>query len=154
MIDQFIWIDRKKFERNLLYRAKLLRKLSAQSYHTVFQPTLSRLFYGGDAMVRIIKSRHKIGCEVIDYTVISKTQKRISDRYYSYLIPIKPSPLFEFYRNKYIAEQFLKKQCLIKKPTINRHLLSHTIDLPTSFICISPGARCFFAVGQLKNIVN
>jgi ADP-heptose:LPS heptosyltransferase len=94
-----VWeLDRPKFERNLLYRFHLLRKVRKAGFDVVIQPAYSREFIYGDAVVRISGARKKIG-SVGDYSNILPIEKKISDRFYSQLIPANPKPLMELRRN-------------------------------------------------------
>jgi len=40
-IDNFIWTDREKFEKNFIYRYKKLKKISSKGYDVVINPTYS-----------------------------------------------------------------------------------------------------------------
>ena len=94
-----VWgLDRPKFERNLIYRSHLLRKVRKAGFDIVIQPTYSREFLYGDAIVRISGARKKIG-SIGDHSNICPLTKKISDRFYTRLIPANPKPLMELKRN-------------------------------------------------------
>ncbi|MBC2696381.1 MAG: glycosyltransferase family 9 protein [Desulfobacteraceae bacterium] len=93
-----VWeLDRLKFIRNLLYRFHLLRKVRKAGFDVVIQPTCSREFLYGDAIVRISGAREQIG-SVGDYSNIRPIEKKISDQFYTSLIPANPQPLMELKR--------------------------------------------------------
>lgn len=94
-----VWeLDRRKFYRNLSYRVRLLKKIRKADFDIVIQPTYSREFLYGDAIVRISGARKKIG-SVGDCSNIRPVEKKISDRFYTQLIPANPKPLMELRRN-------------------------------------------------------
>lgn len=94
-----VWeLDRRKFYRNLPYRVRLLKKIRKAGFDIVIQTTYSREFLYGDAIVRISGARKKIG-SVGDCSNIRPIEKKISDRFYTQLIPANPKPLMELRRN-------------------------------------------------------
>ena len=94
-----VWeLDRRKFYRNLPYRVQLLKKIRKAGFDIVIQPTYSREFLYGDAIMRTSGAREKIG-SVGDYSNIRPIEKKISDRFYTQLIPATPHPLMELKRN-------------------------------------------------------
>ena len=94
-----VWeLDRRKFYRNLPYRVRLLKKIRKAGFDIVIQPTYSREFLYGDAIVRVSGARQKIG-SVGDCSNIRPIEKMISDRFYTQLIPAIPKPLMELRRN-------------------------------------------------------
>ncbi|MDC1068793.1 glycosyltransferase family 9 protein [Candidatus Kapabacteria bacterium] len=115
-VDKCIWLDRKKFVENPIYRYKFLIDLKNTNYEIAFQPTLSREMYFGDIIIKNILAEIKIGVES-ELSNIKKWQKRISDSYYQELIK-PPQDLFEFYKNKNIFETFLNKKIALIKPIL------------------------------------
>ena len=98
-----VWeLDRRKFYRNLPYRVRLLKKIRKAGFDIVIQPTYSREFLYGDAIVRVSGARKKIG-SVGDCSNIRPIEKMISDRFYTQLIPAIPKPLMELRRNAEFA---------------------------------------------------
>lgn len=94
-----VWlVDRRNFLRNPFYRFTTLRKVRRNGFHMVIQPTFSREFVFGDAIVRASGAHEKIGSQG-DHTNTSPWQKRFSDRWYTRLIPAVDKPLMELVRN-------------------------------------------------------
>lgn len=95
-----VWeLDRRQFSRNIAYRFHLLKKVRAAGFDVVIQPTYSREFSYGDAIARISGARKKIG-SVGDYSnIFLSIENKISDRFYTQLIPADPKPLMELQRN-------------------------------------------------------
>jgi len=94
-----VWaLDRQKFNRNPLYRLDFLRKVRKAGFEVVIQPTYSREFLYGDAIVRISGTRKRVG-SIGDCSNIRPLEKKISDQFYTRLIPATPHPLMELKRN-------------------------------------------------------
>ena len=94
-----VWeLNRRKFHRNLPYRVRLLKKIRKAGFDIVIQTTYSREFLYGDAIVQISGARKKIG-SVGDCSNIRPIEKKISDRFYTQLIPATPKPIMELRRN-------------------------------------------------------
>lgn len=96
--DQYWFIDCKKFSREPLYRYRLLKKVRQASFDVAIQPTLSRDYAVGDAVIRASNAPVRIG-SAGDRSNILAWQKRRSDRWYSRLIPALDQPLMELDRN-------------------------------------------------------
>lgn len=137
-IDNFIWIDRRKFTRNPIYRFKILRYISQYGFEIAIQPTYSREFFYGDAVIKASDAKERIGSEG-DLSNITKMQRKISDRYYTKLVPVKKENIFEFFRNKEFFEFVLEKKIELARPgfKLNKRL----IKLPTKniYAVVFPG---------------
>lgn len=141
-IDKFIWIDRKKFNRNLLYRYKKLKEITLKGYEVVLSPVYSREFFYTDNIIKLVNAKQKIG-SIGDLSNIKKWQKKISDRYYTKLIATENKIKFEFYRNKEFFENLLGEKIDIKRPSIDYKQLVETdsdFQLPERFVVLFIGA--------------
>jgi ADP-heptose:LPS heptosyltransferase len=96
--DSVLSLDRHKFLKNPFYRLKVLKNIRQTGFNMVIQPTFSREFLFGDAIVRASGAENRIGSEG-DFSNIMPWQKRISDRWYTRLIPAAKEPLIELKRN-------------------------------------------------------
>lgn len=61
VIDEFIWLDRKKFYRNLLYKYNLLNQLYKSGFETIIEATHSREILYGDMIVGAAKAKNSFG---------------------------------------------------------------------------------------------
>ncbi len=116
-IDSYIWINRKKFRRNIIYRYKKLRDISSIHYEMLISPTFSREFFYNDHIVKVASTDQKIGC-FGDFGNIRKWQKRIGDKFYNILICVNEKEIFEFNKNKRLFEIIIKNNILLIKPKI------------------------------------
>lgn len=117
-IDKFLWINIKKYSFNFFYRLKKLREISSTGYEILIHPTFSRDFFYSELIVKKIFAKEKIG-SIGDLSNLRVWQKKISDRYYTNLLPARKEIMFEFFRNKEFFENLLETKINIKKPLIN-----------------------------------
>lgn len=108
IVNNFIWLDRKRFETDFIYRWKFFVKVSAYSYEYLISPTYSRDFIL-DKIIYAINANYKIG-SVGDLSNISYGLKRITDRFYDKLIPATSNILFEFERNQGFMQDLLDQK--------------------------------------------
>lgn len=138
-IDSFIWLDRGKFTKDVVYRYKKLKEITLHGYEIVLLPTYSRDFFVSDAIVKLIHSNEKIGSSG-DSSNTKKWQKNISDKYYDRLIQADEMIMFEFYRNKEFFENFLDVKLAIHKPYISLKSKKLKLELPQKYAILFIGA--------------
>jgi ADP-heptose:LPS heptosyltransferase len=150
-IDNFIWIDIKKFSRNLFYRYKKMVEITSHNYELLIHPTYSRT-YDADNIVKMVNAKEKIG-SIGDLSNISKWQKKITDKYYTKLIPAQKNIMFEFYRNKEFFENLLGKKLDIAKPYIKLSTnYTFNLELPqSSYAVLFIGASANFKKWNIEN---
>jgi ADP-heptose:LPS heptosyltransferase len=150
-ISEFIWVDTKKFRRNIIYRYRILRKVYSTYYDIVIHPTYSRT-YDADNIVKMSNASEKIG-SIGDLSNISRWQKRITDKYYTKLIPAQRNIMFEFYRNKEFFENLLDKKLDITKPYIKLPAnYTFNLELPQSnYAVLFIGASANFRKWNIEN---
>ena len=152
VVDDFIWIDRTRFVRNIRYRFNKLSEIRSCCPSTVIQPTYSREFFLGDSVVNICSAREKIG-SVGDCSNIKSWQKKISDRYYTKLIPASESVLFEFDRNKEFFSHLLGSTVVSEKPSMSnpKGIDLSRFNLPNSYAVFFIGASASFRKWSVYN---
>lgn len=112
VVDKFIWLNRKKFSENRIYRWKFLLGLKIKKYDILVNPTFSRNFYFDDEIAKNIRAKNKIA-QKGDKSNSSKNT--IGDNYYSKLIKSSQES-FEFYKNRDFFSQFLEQKITLKQP--------------------------------------
>lgn len=143
VIDEFIWLDKAKFSHNLLYRYRKLKEIISCGYETVISPVYSREFFYSDWIVRCVNAKFKIG-SVGDCSNITAEQKKISDGWYTDLIPVHSEVMFEFDRNKAFFEQLLGQSLTVPKPKIKEVPKKLSFDLPGRYAVLFIGASAEF----------
>lgn len=142
-VDEFIWLDRNKFNKDFAYRYKKLQEIVSNGYEVVLSPVFSREFFVGDTIVKLINAKEKVG-SIGDLSNIKRWQKNISDKYYDKLIPAKNEPMFEFSRNKEFFENLLEIKLDIAKPTILPQNKKLDFELPKNYAILFIGASASF----------
>jgi ADP-heptose:LPS heptosyltransferase len=136
-----IWpVDIWRLNRNPIYRFRTLRKIRQRGFEIAIQPTFSRLFLHGDAIIRATGSQQRIGYAG-DTSNISPILKTISDHWYSKLVPASPAPLMELERNAEFIRNLSGQDFKAELP-----ILPRLIDLPdrlkfdAPYFIVFPGA--------------
>ncbi len=152
-IDNFIWIDLDKFNKNLFYRYDKLKEVTSVGYEVLISPVFSRNFFVVDNFVKLINAKHKIG-SVGNLSNIKKWQKRLSDKYYDILIPVNSNILFEFLRNKEFFEALLSEKIDMKKPYIFLEDKKQTFKLPKKYAILFIGGSSVLKKWDAKNFTQ
>lgn len=96
--DEVIAVDLKRFHYEPRYRFGLWRRLRARCWETAINPTCSRHFPYDDAVMRVCGAPERIGSEG-DLANQREWEMRISNRWYTRLIPAGRGPMMELERN-------------------------------------------------------
>ena len=138
------FLDRKRFLSNPFYRYKILKQVREEGFNTVIQPTFSREYTFGDAVVRASGATERIGSAGGLNNMITWQKKR-SDRWYTHLIPASDKPLIELERNAEFLRGLGLKEFRASTPVFHVKKIpqlpkkvSNVSDLP--FFVISPGS--------------
>jgi len=123
-----------------LYRLKLLRKIRCAGFSIAIQPTFSRVFSVGDAVIRASGAGQRIG-SVGNSTNIASFAKRISDRWYTKLVMASPTPLTELERNAEFFRNLSEKECPVQTPVLPKfNSLPERLKIDGPYFVIFPGA--------------
>lgn len=98
LFDEVWRIDAGRFATEMGYRWQFLRRLRQRRFAKVIHPVMSRLWLVGDALVRGAVAAEKVG-STGDCANIKGWKKRISNRWYTRLVPASAEPLMELERN-------------------------------------------------------
>ena len=96
--DKVFQVNVKKFKTFSRYRWNLLRTIRKLEIETAIQPTFSRDFYHGDALIRASRARRKVSSDG-DMSNRNWLKKILSDRWHTDLIPASPNSMTELERN-------------------------------------------------------
>jgi len=146
-INELIGFDRKKFNRNLIYRMILLKKIKEEAFDIVIYPTYSRE-PNGDYIVKYSKAEEKIGFSGDTCNITPEVKSR-NDKYYKKLIPATQGLFIEIERNREFVEALgAKTNDITPSFTPSKHdekegdkiLLECGLKQPRPFVVICPGA--------------
>lgn len=117
IFDDVISLDCREFAKNLYYRYHFGRRIRRLGCSIAVHPTYSREFIFGDAIVHMCRARERIGFAG-DYLGISPWQKRISDRWYTQLIPSDTAPHMVLFRNAEFVRGLIGNPFCAKVPDL------------------------------------
>lgn len=126
-IDEFIWIDKRKFATDFFYRYKKFKEITSVKYEILIHPFSRDFFNADNDLALLIKADKKIGSIIIS-RFIKPYKKKILEKIYTELIPDIKGVWFEFYKNKNFFERILAEKINIDRPFINLP----SINLPSS----------------------
>lgn len=152
-IDDFIWVERGRLTTSLGYRRDLLSRVQMRGFEVAVQPVHSREFLLGDAVIRASGAPERIG-SCGDLLNITRLQKKISDRYYTRLLPASPERLFEFTRNREFFSALLGQNISWPRPLLN---IADRPFGPDKYIVVMPGAGADFrrwAYGNFAEVIR
>ena len=137
-IHHFIWLNKPKFSKSLLYRFIKLREITSYGYEIIVSPVYSRDFFVSDAISKLVNAHIKIGSSS-DLSNLTKWQRDRSDKYYDILIETDDRITFEFYRNREFFEKALGSELTIEKPMITLKVKKLNLSLPKNYAVIFIG---------------
>ena len=116
--DKVIPVDVKQFKTFSSYRWKLLRKIRKLKIETAIQPTFSREFYHGDALVRASGALWKVS-SAGDMANRNWLKQFIANSWHTELIPASTEPLTELERNAEFFSGFTDYPHLTSYPKLD-----------------------------------
>ncbi len=117
-IDEFIWLDKKKFTAYFFYRYKEFKEITSVKYDILIHPFSREFFNADNDLACLIKADKKIGSiRIPRYTKPYKS--KILGIIYNELIADEENIRFEFYKNKIFFEKLLSEKINLNKPFIN-----------------------------------
>jgi ADP-heptose:LPS heptosyltransferase len=138
--DEVVEVDLKLFNTKLIYRYSLLLRLRKQRFEIAIQPTFSRVFLHGDAIVRATGAKHRIGSQG-DLTNTYAILKRVSDAWYTKLVPAATRPMMEVDRNAEFIENLSGQVFNAHLPALPKlGALSAALEVKAPYFVIFPGA--------------
>lgn len=152
-VAQFVWISRKEFSDNPIYRYKKLKEITSRRYAVAIQSTFSREFLFGDDVIRLVHADKKIGSQG-DLDNITAFEKKISDQYYTQLIPVRAGVVFEFDRNREFFESVLRTRVELKRPVIEDSRHFNDLSLPHRYAVLYIGAGFESKKWAISNFVH
>lgn len=141
VIDDFIWLDRKKFNNNLFYKYKLLKQIHHKGFEVVIDTTFSREILYGDSIVKTSRAKERIGSSGSPDSYVKWKRNLISNRFYTKLIQHSTNNLFEFYRNKEFFGQIFEEPNNISQPKMSVENIQMKLPTKNDYIVIFPGAQ-------------
>ncbi|MEE8357309.1 MAG: glycosyltransferase family 9 protein [Anaerolineales bacterium] len=145
-VDHTVFISRERFRKEAAYRFRALRDIARRSFDIAINPTISREALMGDSIMQASSAAVRIGS--IGYGGnISQMGKRISDRWYTELLPLADDAPMELDQQAYFLNKLGLGSHLIRPPRLQiepewqkdaDRLLEKT-GYPPPYVLLSPG---------------
>lgn len=142
IFDDVIALDRNRYELDVVYRFRLGHTIRKLKCSIAVQPTYSREWLRGDAVVRISGARERIG-STGDSKFVQLSQKRIADRWYTRLIYANPTPCMELLRNAEFVRGLGETNFLAKIPDLRA---VETFRSGESFAAAIPAEKRYYVL--------
>jgi ADP-heptose:LPS heptosyltransferase len=117
IFDQVVQLDQQEFFCSPIYRIQMGRRIRGLGCTLAIQSTYSRVFEVGDAVIHFCGAKRRIG-STGNYTMITEARKRISDRWYTQLIPASEVSRGELIRNAEFVRSLLGIDFKAKLPDL------------------------------------
>jgi len=151
-VDEFIWLDKKKFSTNFVYRYKFLKMIAARNSLISINCSYSRSFYIDDAIIHAIKIAKKIGFKT-DLSNSYKWQIKFSNSYYNELINSEEER-FDFYKNRILFTRLLQAPTPIAKPVITYENNHPNFRIDGNYAIFFIGGRLSYKRWSLNNFIK
>jgi ADP-heptose:LPS heptosyltransferase len=138
--DEVLSIDVERLRYNMFYRWQTMRKIRLKGFILTIQPAFSRDLLISDSVMRATGSHERIGFSGDNSNILS-WEKRISDRWYTQLVPADPRPKMELIRNAEFLRQIGAvgyKASVASMPTVA--ILPETLHIKKPYFIVIPGA--------------
>ncbi|MDD4553864.1 MAG: glycosyltransferase family 9 protein [Bacteroidales bacterium] len=148
--DDFLWIDKNRIYRDVVYYASLAVALHHR-HEVVIHPVYSREFIF-DFYAKIAATKERITFRG-DAVNINPAFRKISDSWYTELIDTDIDQIFEFYQYKTFFHKLLHSEIDLSRPYFNRNDLME-IDkppLPDAYVVVFAGAQMKYRQWSPRN---
>ena len=145
-IDEFIWLDKKRFAADFLYRYKKFKEITSVKYEILIHPFGREFFNADNDLACLINADKKIGSIRLP-RFTKQYKKKILEKIYNELIPDEENVRFEFYKNKNFFEKLLSEKISIDKPFIKlpphpaAASVSAAVSAPAPALSEEPGLK-------------
>ena len=137
--DNVLPIDVRRFQRQPIYRWRVMRQIRAAGFEIAIQPTFSRILLQGDSIIRASSAPHRIGSSG-DLSNISSSDKTIGDSWYTRLILAAGKPMHELERNAEFVSGLAGRVIGATLPTIPALNITQRHIPNSTFFIVVPGA--------------
>lgn len=138
--DVVVPVKVKDLAQNPVYRWKMIRRVADAGFEVAIQPTFSRMLRCGDTLIRASRAIQRIG-SIGDLSNISARDKKISDQWYTRLLPAAPGAMMELLRNEEFVRHLGLTSFQARLPTLTKQVsLPDSLSIPQPYFVLFPGA--------------
>ncbi len=144
IVTSFIWVNRKRFNRNLFYRFSLFYTLYKQGFGLAVETTFSREWLFGDLLIYSSFATERIASVGTNENNAHKYNAHFGDKFYTRLYPAKAEPLFEFYRNLEFFSLVANEPISVRYEIEAKHYQDFPAPIIKPYVVLVPGAQDSF----------
>ncbi len=135
--NDFIWIDIYKYSSSLFYRYRISRQIYKEGFHMTLVPTYARVLVLDDFIAFATRAQVTIG-QTAHLINIKRWERSIGNRFYTELIDLHDTILFEFERNRLFFQAITRADLSY----IQLHIQPPKYNLPFfgKYVALIPGA--------------
>lgn len=141
IVTDFIWVNRKKFYTNLLYKYNILKLIHRRGFEVAIDSAYTREVLYSDIIIKATNAKIKIGSMgSLDRHAYWK-RRFFSDSFYDLLIDQTEDNLFEFIRNREFFEKVTGEHISFNQPKLDLSKIDYNISLPDKYAVVFPGSN-------------
>ncbi len=136
-----VWtVNRRRLKSFSVYRWKILFRIKRAGFFHAIHPSFSRIILEGDSIIRASNAVERIGFDG-DTSNITPAHKKLSNAWYTKLVPATKEPLMELDRNeefvRFLDPQYTRKRTATLLPKLSCKYLE---VISKEYIVVFPGA--------------
>jgi len=153
-VDEFIWMDRNKFNHDRTYRYELLKQIKLSGFETVVDMAYSREILYGDTIVKASGAKTKVGSEGAKDKHVTWKRKIFSKDVYTEIIPADSNDTFEFLRNKEFISRVIKEEIHIKRPMLDTSGIMRQRNISAPYAVLFFGASTANKIWNIESFIK
>lgn len=137
-VDEFIWLDKGKFQKDENYTQSFLKSIASKKPEILLAPSYSRNTFIDGVIVSLIPAKQKWAWQRNDKET-RQWLRNYCDAPFTNTLPI-PEGLHEFDLNISFIEKVTQQKTSLVKPSIPKDKLPKVEGLPKNYVVLFPGA--------------
>ncbi|QQS36347.1 MAG: glycosyltransferase family 9 protein [Ignavibacteriales bacterium] len=150
-VDEFIWLDRKKFYFGFVYKLNFLKNIRQLGFNTVAVATHSREILFDDTIVNASNAKYRIGTSGSGEEFTKWKRSLLTNSFYTELIEISDKNSFEFKINQEFFRQLLGTEMTVTKPALDTSPLLNDERIKNKYVVLFPGSNDPLRIWSAKN---
>lgn len=139
-VNEFIWIDKKKFYSDLSYKFSQLKKIYLRGFETAVSPTYSREILFDDMIIKAAAAGESAGSESALEKHAKWKRELFTDSVYTKKINAEARNIFEFMRNMEFMQNYLGEGKLNTWLSIDTRNIQRNNIPSGKYVVLFPGA--------------
>ncbi|MGE5498507.1 MAG: glycosyltransferase family 9 protein [Syntrophothermus sp.] len=139
-VNEFIWIDKKRFYSDLSYKFSQLKNIYLRGFETAVSPTYSREILFDDIIIKAAAAGESAGSESALEKHAKWKRELFTNSVYTKKIKADTRNIFEFLRNMEFIENYLGEKKLNTWLSIDTGKIRRNNFPPEKYVVLFPGA--------------